>query len=122
MKKVLLGMALAALVFVPAAAATRSHRVRLALVPLPRSAIGPAVQSFSLAHDSGRVSNASAAAHTSDATPKTFKKLGRVDGYALEYGNAFTGDSGITDVRTSIEQYKTAADARRGRRGKPAPR
>jgi hypothetical protein len=112
-KKVLLGTALASLVFVPAASATRSHSVRLAIVPLPKSVIGAAAQSFSLARDSGRVSNASAAAHTSDATPKTFKKMGRVDGYALEYGNAFTGAAGITAVRTSIEQYKTAADARR---------
>jgi hypothetical protein len=112
-KKVLLGTALAALIFLPAASATRSHAVRLGIVPLPKSVIGAAAQSFSLAHDSGRVSNASAAAHTSDATPKTFRKLGRVDGYALEYGNAFTGDSGITAVRTSIEQYKSASDARR---------
>ena len=113
MKKILLGVALVAAVLVPAASAHRAHPVRLALVPLPKSAIGPAVGSFSLAHDSGRVSNASAAAHTSDATPKTFKKLGRLTGYALEYGNAFTGAAGVTDVRTSIEQYKTAGDARR---------
>lgn len=113
MKKVLLGTALASLVFVPAASATRSHSVRLAVVPLPKSVIGAAAQSFSLAHDSGRVSNSSAAAHTSDATAKTFRKMGRVDGYALEYGNAFTGAAGITAVRTSIEQYRTAADARR---------
>ncbi len=39
--------------------------------------------------------------------------MGRLNGYALEYGNAFTGAAGITDVRTSIEQYKTPADARR---------
>ena len=113
MKKVLLGTALASLVFVPAASGIRSPSVRLAIVPLPKSVIGAAAQSFSLAHDSGRVSNASAAAHTSDATPKTFTKMGRVDGYALEYGNAFTGAAGITAVRTGIEQYKTAADARR---------
>ena len=113
MKTVLLGAALAAAVLVPAASASRSHSLKLALVPLPKAAIGPAVGSFSLAHDSGRVSNADAAAHTADATPKTFKKLGRVNGYALEYGNAFTGAAGITDVRTSIEEYKTFADARR---------
>jgi hypothetical protein len=111
-KRVLLGAALAAAVLVPAAAASRP-RVKLALVPLPKSAIGPAVASFSLSHDSGPVSNANAAAHTRDATPGTFKKLGRLTGYGLEYGNAFTGAAGITDVRTSIDQYKTFADARR---------
>jgi len=113
MKKVLLGAALAALTLVPAASASRAHRVSLALVPLSKSLIGPAASSFSLAYSSGTVSNANAAAHTPDATPKTLKKLGRLTGYGLEYGNAFTGAAGITDVRTSIEQYKTAADARR---------
>ena len=113
MKKVLLGAALAALTLVPAASASRAHRVNLALVPLSKSLIGPAAGSFKLAYDSGKVSNANAAAHTPDGTPKTFKKLGRLTGYALEYGNAFTGAAGVTDVRTSIEQYKTAADARR---------
>src|SRR4029079_5010692 len=87
--------------------------VRLALVPLPKSALGPAARTFSVAHDSGPVSNASAAPHPPDATKATFRKMGRLGGYALEYGNAFTGAVGITDVRTSIEQYKTPADARR---------
>lgn len=113
MKTVLLGAALVAAVLAPTAFAGHRHAVKLALVPLPKSAIGPAAGSFSLAHDSGRVSNANAAAHTPDATPKTFKRLGRVTGYALEYGNAFSGGTGITDVRTSIEEYKSKAGARR---------
>jgi hypothetical protein len=106
------GLVAAALV-IPAASASRSHRVNLALVPLPKAAIGATAQSFSVAYDSGPVSNADAAAHTSAATTKTFKKLGRLRGYALEYGNAFTGATGITDVRTAVDQYKTASDARR---------
>ena len=113
MKKVLLGAVLAALTLAPAASASRAHRVNLALVPLSKSLIGSTASSFKLAYDSGKVSNANAAAHTPDATQKTFKKLGRLTGYALEYGNAFTGAAGVTDVRTSIEQYKTAGDARR---------
>jgi hypothetical protein len=36
-----------------------------------------------------------------------------VNGYGLEYGNAFTGAAGVTSVRTSVEEYKTFADARR---------
>ena len=75
MKKVLLGAALAALTLVPAASASRAHRVNLALVPLSKSLIGPAASSFSLAYDSGKVSNANAAAHTRDATPKTFPSV-----------------------------------------------
>jgi hypothetical protein len=112
-KKVLLAAVLAGFLLVPAASASRAHSVRLALVPLPKAVIGAAAESFSPAYDSGPVSNADAAAHTPDATAKTFKKLGRLSGYGLEYGNAFTGDAGITDVRTSVEVYKTAADARR---------
>jgi hypothetical protein len=113
MKKVLLGAALVGVVLVPSAFASHKHAVKLSLVPLPRAAIGPAAASFSLAGDSGPVSNADAAAHTSDATPKTFKRLGRLAGYGLEYGNAFTGAEGVTAVRTSVELYKTASDARR---------
>ena len=114
MKKVLLGAGLiAAVLVIPAASASRPHNLKLALVPLPKPALGVAAQSFSLAHDSGPVSNANAAAHTADATTKTFKKLGRLGGYALEYGNAFTGATGITDVRTAVDRYKTASDARR---------
>lgn len=113
MKKIPLVAALAAAVLVPTAFASRSHRVQLAAVPLPRSAIGAAADAFSLAHDSGPISNAEAAAHTADATAATMKKLGRVIGYVLEYGNAFSGAAGITDVHTGIEEYKTASDARK---------
>src|SRR4029078_3057748 len=87
--------------------------VHLTVVPLPKSHMGAAAKSFSIAHDSGRVSNADAAAHSPDATTKKLKKLGRLDGHALEYGNAFTGAAGITDVRTAVDRYRTAADARR---------
>jgi hypothetical protein len=103
----------AAVLGVPGASAARSHSLQLAIVPLPKLAIGAAAQSFLVAHDSGLVSNGQAAAHTSGATKATFKKLGRVTGYVLEYGNAFTGEAGVTDVHTGIDLYKTAADARR---------
>lgn len=96
------------------ASATHAPRVNLALVPLPRSAIGPSAGALALAHNSGVVSNDEAASSTPDGSAATFKKLGRVTGYALEYGNAFTGAAGITDVHTGIEQYKTSADAKRG--------
>jgi hypothetical protein len=105
---------LAGLLLVPAASASRPHAVRLALVPLPKAAIGSAASGLSLAHDSGPVSNAEAASHSPDATKAKLKKLGRLNGYVLEYGNAFTGRPGITDVHTGVERYKTAADAKRG--------
>src|SRR5215831_6080984 len=103
----------AGILLVPAASAGRPQPLKLALVPLPKSALGVAAQAFSLAHDSGPVSNADAAAHASGATAKTFTRLGRLNGYVLEYGNAFTGATGVTDVHTGIDRYKTAADARR---------
>lgn len=109
-----LWLVLAATVLVPTASASTPHRVKLALVPLPKSALGQAAQAFTIGYTSGPVSNATAASHTSDATKATLTKLGRVGGYALEYGDAFTGDAGLTDVHTGIEQYRTKADARRG--------
>ena len=112
--RALLVASLAGLLLVPAASASRSHTVRLAIVPLPKSVTrrGGARRSR-WRYDSGPVSNRDAAAHTPDATARTFKKLGRIKGYGLEYGNAFTGALGIGDVRTSIEEYKTPSDARR---------
>jgi hypothetical protein len=88
--------------------------VQLAVVPLPKSVIGPAARAFPVAHDSGVVSNELAASSTPDGTTAKFTALGRLTGYQLEYGNAFTGASGVTDVHTGIEKYKTAADAKRG--------
>lgn len=114
MRKVLLGAALSAAVFVSGASASAPPRVRLALVPLRKSSLGAAAHGFALAHDSGRVSNAEAALHSQDGTKATLEKLGRLDGYALDYGNAFSGAPGLAGVRTGVERYKTAADARRG--------
>ncbi|MFL5961153.1 MAG: hypothetical protein ACJ75G_12930 [Gaiellaceae bacterium] len=114
MKKVLLVAALAAASLAPAAAGSLSHRVSLSLIPLPKSAIGSPAHALALALDSGTVSNEAAAFNTSDATAATLKKLGRVNGYALEYGEAFSGATGVTDVHTAIEQYRTSADAKRG--------
>jgi len=113
-KKALLAAALVAAALVPAASASSTHRVKLALVPLPKSMLGAAAHGFAIAPNSGVVSNGAAASSTPDGTAATFKKLGRLTGYVLEYGNAFTGAPGITDVHTGIERYKTAADAKRG--------
>jgi opacity protein-like surface antigen len=113
-KKVLLVAVLAAAVLVPAASAKSAARVKISLIPLPKSALGSSAHGLVLAHDSGVISNTGAANRTADASAVTFKKLGRVSGYALDYGDAYSGAAGITDVRTTIEQYKTPADAKRG--------
>jgi hypothetical protein len=114
-KKVLLGAALAALILVPAASASHSHRVKLALVALPKSALGKAGRSLALSHDnSGVVSNAERSSGAISAKPNTFSKLGRVTGYDLTYGDPYSGASGVTAILTAVDQYKTAADAKRG--------
>ena len=114
MKKVLVVAALAAAVSFVSAASASAARVKLSLIPLPMAALGSSAHGLALAHDSGVISNTAAANATADASPGTFKKLGRVTGYALDYGSAYSGAAGITDVRTSIEEYKTSAAAKRG--------
>lgn len=111
---VLLVVTLAAMVLTPAAAANRSLRVELALVPLPKSMLGMPARSLGLARDSGVISNAKAASNAFSATPTTFKHLGRVTGYELAYGDPFSGAAGITEVATGVERYRTPADAKRG--------
>ena len=106
--------ALAAAVFVPSASASGTHRVKLSLVPLPKSALGAAGKSLALTHDSGVVSNVDAASKSTSGTTSTFKNFGRVTGYDLAYGDPFTGGNGVTQIASGIEQYGTAAGAKKG--------
>jgi hypothetical protein len=110
----LLSATLAAAVLVPTASASSPHRVKLPLVPLPKSALGGAGTSLALTHDSGVVSNANAANNSTSGTTATFKNLGRVTGYDLTYGDPFTGGSGVTQIASGIEQFKTSAGAKKG--------
>jgi hypothetical protein len=113
-KKILLGVVLAAAVLAPAASASRSHRVKLALVVLPKSALGAAGRSFAVSPESGVVSNLVAAGNSVSAQPDTFDRLGRLSGYELSYGDRFSGRSGVTAIWTGIDKYKTPAGAKRG--------
>jgi hypothetical protein len=106
---------LAAIVNVPAGLGAGLPPAKLALVPLPKAALGPSAASLGLAPDSGVVSNADAANQTNGpATPKTFAKLGRLRGYALDYGNGFVGGNGVRQVQSSVEVYRDADAARAG--------
>ena len=105
--------ALVAAVAVPPAAA-KSHAVKLSLLPLQKAQLGAAGKSFSIAAQSGVVSNATAAAGTTDTTTKQLTKLGRVSGYQLLYGEPLSGGGGVTGVTTNVEQYKSASDAKQG--------
>ena len=116
MKKLLLGAVLIAATLVPAAASARiASQVEIALVPLPKSALGAAGRPLPLARDSGVTSNAKEASSASgNVTAKTLKRLGRVTGYMLDYGNEFGDAPGIRQIQTEIEQYRTVAEARKG--------
>lgn len=109
------GLAVAALVaavVVPAASA-KSSAVQLSVLPLPKPALGSAAKSLSLAHDSGVVSNVAAAYNTATATPGQIAKLGRVSGYALDYGDVYGAGAGVVEVQTGADRYKTASDAKK---------
>lgn len=108
-------VALTATLLVPAAAAGGTPTVKLALVPLPKSALGAAARPLPLARDSGTVSNFEAASEASgNVTVKQLKRLGRVTGYLLDYGNTFAGGAGVTQIQTEVERYRSTADATKG--------
>ena len=106
---------LGAAALVPAAAASSASGVDLAVVPLPKSALGAAGHGLPLAHDSGGVSNTEAANEASGTvTAAQLKSLGRVGGYLLDYGNSFGGGAGIREIQTEVDRYRSPADARKG--------
>lgn len=111
-----MGVALAAAgVLVPSALAKRHVTVKLSLVPLPASVIGSAASSLPLQHDSGVVSNAAAVAQTGGLTTgKQLAQAGRITGYRLDYGNPFVPGTGVHEIQTNVDRYKSPADARDG--------
>jgi opacity protein-like surface antigen len=113
-KKILLGVVLVAAVLAPAASASQSHRVKLAVVVLPKSALGAAGGSLAVSPDSAVISNLAASASAISSTASTFDDLGRITGYALTYGDQYSGRAGITEISTSVDKYKTSAAAKRG--------
>jgi hypothetical protein len=94
--------------------------VRLSVLPLPVSLLGPAARSLPLEADSGSISNKNELAVASPLYPNRGFYIdarptrGRVGGYALDYGLGESGGAGVTEVWTSVERYKTKADAKRG--------
>lgn len=115
MKKGLVAIAVVtASVLAPAASASTASGVHLSLIPLPMSALGSAAHGLALGHASGVISNLGAADDSFSGSPATFKKLGRITGYALGYGNEESGLPGVNSVWTNIDEYKNAKDAKRG--------
>jgi hypothetical protein len=120
-----LGLVVAGLIVavaVPAASAMSAVRVKQSVLPLPASSLGSAARSLRLQGDSGVVSNKDLLAVELPVTPnRSFgnaplepAKLGRVSGYALDYGHGASGGAGVTEVWTSVDRYKTSTDAKKG--------
>jgi hypothetical protein len=106
--------ALVAAILLPVAAASGSSQVKLALLPLPKAALGQSGRSLSLAPDSGSDSNAHSASQTiGNVTAARLKRLGRISGYLLDYGTPFADSPGVSEIATEVERYRTAATARK---------
>src|ERR1700749_3134873 len=108
--RILLVVALGALWLIPFGSAASSPSVKLALVPLPKAALGAPGHSLPLAQDSGSVSNAEAASESSgDVTPKRLNRLGRLSGYLVDYGNPFGDAAGVREIQTAVERDRSTA-------------
>ncbi len=107
--------AFVAAVLLPVAAASGASQLKLALLPLPRAALGQDGHALSLAPDSGSDSNAHSASHAiGNVTAAQLKRLGRISGYLLDYGTPFSDSPGVSEIETEVEHYRTAAAAHTG--------
>jgi hypothetical protein len=106
-----------AAVFCPTAAAIDPSR--LALMPLPRQALGPDAAGLSLVNDSGVDSNADAARHAGrGVTGADLARYGRITGYTLDYAlpgvSALRGAHSLLGVQTIAEVYRDESTATKG--------
>jgi hypothetical protein len=106
---------------VSAASAKSGGQVRLSVLPLPESSLGSAAQRLRLEHDSGVHSHWAGLGlpvfpnHSGVGVECCLlQKLGRISGYALDYGLGASGGAGITEVWTSVDQYRTIVGAKKG--------
>jgi hypothetical protein len=115
------GVLVAVAVLVPVTAASASHhrapKLPLALVPLQKAQLGAAGKSFKLDYGSGPtfISNVGLKAFdvrnilgTEEWAYPAYEAH-----YSLDYGDAFTGSTGVMEIRTSVEEYKTPAAAKK---------
>ena len=107
--------AFVAAVLLSAGSASGSSQLKLALLPLPKSALGQVGHSLTLAPDSGVDSNAhSASQATGNVTAARLERLGRISGYLLDYGTPFSDSTGVSEIQTEVERYRTPAAALKG--------
>jgi hypothetical protein len=118
MKRLALVAIVVGAVLVPATSASAAHRpakLRLSLVPLQSAQLGPANASLALNYGSGPIHGYL----VSDGLFGTLflaggVNLGGIKGYALNYGDPFTGSAGVTAISSSVEEYRTSAAAKKG--------
>jgi hypothetical protein len=111
----LAAVAVCAAVLCPAAAAIDPGR--LALMPLPKQALGPDAVGLALASDSGVDSNAAAARHAGGGvTAADLARYGRITGYTLDYALPLTRSAAhsLLGVQTIAELYRGEATATKG--------
>ncbi len=109
--------AVCAAVLCPAAAAVDPSR--LALMPLPKDALGLDTTGMSLVDDSGVDSNADAAEVAGGGvTAAELARSGRITGYTLDYSRPLVGShrgaQSLARVQTVAELYRNAATATKG--------
>ena len=121
MKRVLVVVAMLTVVLVPAASAQSGVGVKLSVLPLPKAVIGSDAKSLRLQPDSYGVRPSHEFLlgpiykwYGNGAIEGTLDLLGRIKGHALDYGLGASGGAGVTEVWTSVDEYKTSAGARKG--------
>ncbi len=130
LRHALIGVFVAGAVLVPVASASAAFPIPvpvrvanfdLGRVPLQTAQLGPAAASFPLIYGSGEIPSFETGLSLIPSNPYIFgggdidfSRLGLIDGYALDYGDEFTGSTGVMEIRSGVEEYRSAADAKRG--------
>ena len=100
------------------ATAPRPARELLALMVLPKAALGPDAAALGKSGPSGTLSNERRAASDLDplVTVRSLERIGRKTGYALQFGlgetetaKAFQRGAGILKVGTLVDSYRSKA-------------
>ena len=105
----------AAILLTVASASGASQQLKLVVLPLPKTALGAAGRSLTLSADSGADSDEHAASQASgNVTTAQLRRLGRISGYSLDYGDPFSNSPTVSEIATEAEQYRTAGEARKG--------
>jgi hypothetical protein len=91
---------------------------RIGVLPQPASALGSEAESLPLEPGSGVEGPVGALLTPTRSVGVLLKdlwaKLGHTGGYALDYGLGASGGAGVTEVWTSVDEYRTRAGANKG--------